>query len=39
MADLAVTKSDAPDPVTAGADITYTITLDNAGPSDAQNVG
>jgi uncharacterized repeat protein (TIGR01451 family) len=33
-----VTKTDSPDPVTAGTDLTYTITLDNAGPSDAQNV-
>jgi uncharacterized repeat protein (TIGR01451 family) len=37
-ADLAVTKSDSPDPVSAGADITYTITVVNDGPSDAQNV-
>src|SRR5206468_3095297 len=37
-ADLAVTKSDSPDPVTAGEDITYTINLDNAGPGDAQSV-
>ena len=37
-ADLEVTKSGSPDPVTAGEDITYAITLDNAGPSDAQTV-
>src|SRR5207247_2043850 len=37
-ADLAVTKSDSPDPVTAGEDITYTIDLNNAGPGDAQSV-
>ncbi|HMF05149.1 MAG TPA: hypothetical protein VKH17_10065, partial [Acidimicrobiia bacterium] len=37
-ADLAVTKTDAPDPVTAGNNITYTITITNNGPSDAQNV-
>ena len=37
-ADLSVTKSDAPDPVQAGSDITYTIVLTSAGPSDAQNV-
>jgi uncharacterized repeat protein (TIGR01451 family) len=37
-ADLSVTKSDSPDPVTAGENITYTIVAANAGPSDAQNV-
>jgi uncharacterized repeat protein (TIGR01451 family) len=37
-ADLAVTKSDSPDPVIAGTDLTYSITLINNGPSDAQNV-
>jgi uncharacterized repeat protein (TIGR01451 family) len=37
-ADLSVTKSDAPDPVNAGGNITYTIKVANAGPSDAQNV-
>jgi uncharacterized repeat protein (TIGR01451 family) len=36
-ADLSVTKTDQPDPVNAGANITYTITTANAGPSDAQN--
>ena len=34
-ADLAVTKADSPDPVTAGANLTYTITAANAGPSNA----
>jgi uncharacterized repeat protein (TIGR01451 family) len=34
-ADLSVTKADSPDPVTAGANLTYTITAANAGPSDA----
>ena len=38
QADLAVTKSDAPDPVNAGENITYAIDVANAGPSDAQNV-
>src|SRR5205823_5886721 len=33
-ADLLVTQSDDPDPVTPGNDITYTLTLTNAGPSD-----
>jgi uncharacterized repeat protein (TIGR01451 family) len=39
-ADLDVTgSSDAPDPVVAGATLTYTVEVDNAtGPSDAQNV-
>jgi uncharacterized repeat protein (TIGR01451 family) len=37
-ADLAVTKSDSPDPVIAGTNLTYSITLINNGPSDAQNV-
>jgi uncharacterized repeat protein (TIGR01451 family) len=37
-ADLSVTKSGAPDPVNAGGNITYTINVANAGPSDAQNV-
>ena len=37
-ADLSITKSDSPDPVTAGEDLTYTLTVDNAGPDDADNV-
>ena len=37
-ADLELTNSDAPDPVTAGADITYTIRLTNAGPTEAADV-
>ena len=37
-ADLSVTKVDFPDPVIAGGTITYTITVTNAGPSDAQTV-
>jgi len=37
-ADLAVTKTDSPDPVIAGTNLTYTLTLSNVGPSDAQNV-
>ncbi len=38
QADLAVSKADSPDPVNAGANLTYTVTLVNNGPSDAQNV-
>src|SRR5439155_921273 len=34
-ADLSITKTDAPDPVTAGAALTYTRTLSNARPSTA----
>jgi len=37
-ADLLVVKVDSPDPVTAGADLTYTITVTNGGSSDAQNL-
>ncbi len=37
-ADLSVTKSDSPDPVTAGNNLTYTINFANNGPSDAQTV-
>jgi uncharacterized repeat protein (TIGR01451 family) len=38
QADLAVTKSDSPDPVTAGTDLTYTLGVKNNGPQDASNV-
>ncbi len=31
-ADLGITKTDSPDPVTAGTNLTYTITVSNAGP-------
>ncbi len=37
-ADLSITKVDTPDPVEAGSDITYTITVTNAGPSNAASV-
>jgi uncharacterized repeat protein (TIGR01451 family) len=35
VADLSITKSDSPDPVAIGNDITYTITVTNAGPNTA----
>jgi uncharacterized repeat protein (TIGR01451 family) len=38
QADLAVTISDAPDPVTAGTPLDYTITVQNLGPSIATAV-
>ncbi|MBP6471403.1 MAG: DUF11 domain-containing protein [Chloroflexi bacterium] len=37
-ADLAITKSDTPDPVTAGEQVTYTIGVTNQGPDGATNV-
>jgi uncharacterized repeat protein (TIGR01451 family) len=38
MADLGVTKSDSPDPVTVGSTLTYTIQVTNAGPQNATGV-
>ena len=39
MADLALTKTDSPDPVfSGGPTITYTLTVTNNGPDDASNV-
>jgi uncharacterized repeat protein (TIGR01451 family) len=37
-ADLSITKSDSPDPVVAGTDLTYTVTVTNGGPSTADDV-
>ena len=37
-ADLSITLADAPDPVTAGTNLTYTATATNNGISDAQGV-
>ena len=35
VADLAITKSSSPKPYMAGAALTYTVVVSNAGPSDA----
>jgi uncharacterized repeat protein (TIGR01451 family) len=37
-ADLSITKTDSVDPVTTGADFSYTLSVANAGPSDASSV-
>jgi len=37
-ADISITNSDSPDPVAAGGQVTYTLTVFNFGPSDATNV-
>jgi uncharacterized repeat protein (TIGR01451 family) len=37
-ANLSITKGDAPDPVTTGGTLTYTLTVSNAGPDAAANV-
>lgn len=37
-ADLGITKTDSPDPVVSGSDVTYTITVTNSGPATAQSV-
>ena len=36
--DLSISKLDNPDPVFAGHDLTYTITVTNNGPNDASDV-
>ena len=38
LADLSVTLTDSPDPVVAGSQLTYTATVRNSGPSEAQGV-
>jgi uncharacterized repeat protein (TIGR01451 family) len=38
VADLAISKSDSPDPVTAGSQLTYELSVENNGPSTAVNV-
>lgn len=37
-ADLSIAKTDAPDPVVAGTNLTYTITVGNAGPDPGTNI-
>ncbi len=37
-ADLSVIKSDAPDPVAASTNLTYTLIVSNNGPGDAQSL-
>lgn len=37
-ADLSITKTDSPDPVTIGSNVTYTLTVTNNGVADAQNI-
>jgi len=37
-ADVAVTKNDSPDPVAFHANLTYTVTVQNLGPSTARDV-
>jgi uncharacterized repeat protein (TIGR01451 family) len=38
QADLAISVTDTPDPVLAGNNLTYTITVTNSGPSNAASV-
>src|SRR5205085_2811754 len=36
--DVSVAKSDSPDPIIVGSNLTYTITVNNGGPSNAAGV-
>lgn len=37
-ADVSIAKTDGPDPAAAGRPLTYTITINNAGPTAARNL-
>src|SRR5205085_1672040 len=37
-ADLSIVKTDSPDPATAGNNLTYTLSVTNAGPSNAASL-
>jgi len=37
-ADLSISKTDSPDPVTVGSNLTYTVTVTNKGPAAASGV-
>ncbi|WP_343391877.1 hypothetical protein [Candidatus Amarobacter glycogenicus] len=37
-ADVSIVKTDAPDPVTAGEELSYVLVVSNAGPSTARDV-
>ena len=39
VADLSLTKSDAPNPVSVGQDLTYTLKIANNGPADSTGWG
>lgn len=38
VADLSITKTDAPDPLNVGSNLTYTITVTNNGPNSATGI-
>ena len=38
LADLSIVKTDSPDPVDAGDDVTYSLAVSNAGPTDSFGV-
>ncbi|MFD0590920.1 DUF6923 family protein [Paenibacillus sp. GCM10027627] len=38
LADLSVVKTASPSPITPGTELTYSLVVSNAGPSDAENV-
>lgn len=38
LADVSITMTDAPDPVAVGSNLTYSITVNNAGPDSADGV-